>query len=438
LPKAKCFESGRWSCKKEHEHDRSIVAAAPDNIATLNKKAARALLLVVRQRYQGSACHSVQNQLLLAQEANEVHQQLDCKKRLLCTCCGQEKDQLECCKLDASSFFTKCPRSRCIRLAIQLIEGLISRGVEVVWLSKEDKSDKFAKGNTPTPQRYTSFALADVIRILRFCEKDSMVLVGQEVWLQLSGLAQGSALSPVLTRMLLDESHAKLWKSPEEIAGLPLHSLPKSGKPLSKLLALLFHVDDSIWWGYSTCSKCIILTAKHTWPQEVGLTIEGTGPRVVFLHCEVDFAGGKLTVHIRNQNASYARGQLAKPAVCGIPPFIKGICSYRALALSFSTRLWLVSGIYTADRVEEGIVQIVHLSTEVLRLGWPAKHIISQLYFHRNHRFRWFHVWTAACGVWLRRNRLACIEMQRHADLRPDIWEVLIDSWVSGAMHACS
>ena len=202
------------------------------------------------------------------------------------------------------------------------------------------------------------------------------------------------------------------------------------GRPMEGLLGVKYHVDDSIWWSFEICSTCTIYIITCVWPQQIGLTVEGVENRLVFLHCELEFRDdGEVQVHARNQNISYAKGLQQRPAVCGIPPYIANICSYRSLSLTFSTRLWSLSGVYTHERQREGLQQITLLATEALRLGWPVKYITAQLCYHRNHRCRWFHVWTKTSGIWLRRNRKQVEETRLHTRDQPELWGMFADEW---------
>jgi hypothetical protein len=435
LPKAKCYKDGTYQCTRTHEHDRTIVAAARDPISRLNKRAARALLVLVKQKFGDKVGHSVRNQLLLGQEIQNEHPGLRKTPCTACNICGKTKNCVECCKLDASSFFTRCPREQCIANASALVQSFIDRGADTIWISKEDKRDKIAKSNTPIPQRYTSMRLVDLLKILEFCLTDNLVLVGKDVWVQHNGLGQGNAFSPILTRLLLDITHAKMWKTPQSFQDSPLRLLRNFGKPISGLLGLKFHVDDSIWWSFEICTSCITSTVERVWPQQIGLTVEETTYPMVFLHAVVTFdTHGNVHISSRNQNSAFSRGETAHPQVCGLPPYIKHICSYRSLAITFSTRLWLLSGFSRPELAHDSIKHIVLLATEALRLNWSTRHVVAQLCYHRNHRFRWFHRWTRACGVWLRRNRHGVSECRHRPQGEPSVWNFLVEKWIRDSL----
>jgi hypothetical protein len=262
-----------------------------------------------------------------------------------------------------------------------------------------------------------------------------LVLVGKDVWVQHNGLGQGNAFSPILTRLLLDITHAKMWKTPQSFQDSPLRLLRNFGKPISGLLGLKFHVDDSIWWSFEICTSCITSTVERVWPQQIGLTVEETTYPMVFLHAVVTFdTHGNVHISSRNQNSAFSRGETAHPQVCGLPPYIKHICSYRSLAITFSTRLWLLSGFSRPELAHDSIKHIVLLATEALRLNWSTRHVVAQLCYHRNHRFRWFHRWTRACGVWLRRNRHGVSECRHRPQGEPSVWNFLVEKWIRDSL----
>jgi hypothetical protein len=406
LPKRKCFEDGRWACTRDHEHQRVIVAAPRDRIAYLNRRGARALLVLVRRK--GILSCAVHNQMYMHKEIQGAHAALRDPGLPTCTGCGGPKEPLCRCKLDASSFFTRCPRAQCIRLAMAVLDEFAQRGATHVWLSKDRTApDRLGCSQRGPPERFTAFPLEDLRKLLQFCLADNLVAVGTSIWHQLQGLGQGNAFSPVLSRLLLDISHHRLWKQPSTIKFQPIQRALLRQKP-REIIATKFHVDDSIWWSFMLCEVCIFGLVQALWPPEIGLTNEGTTSTLTFLHVDLEFEQARpyrIIPHARNVNHEFAMGSQESLPVCGLPPWTPGVTTVAALQTTFHSRLWLLAGTYRKPRAPEGAYHVVLLVLELLRLRWPTRDIVRQLCSYNNYRNRSFAKLCASCGTWMRQQR---------------------------------
>ena len=124
---------------------------------------------------------------------------------------------------------------------------MLRHGATDVLLCREgSRKDRVCKEATPTPDRFHRYKLADVAAALEFCEKDDLIAVGRDVWKQIQGLGQGNAFSPILTRLLLDVSQLRLWKTPLSLETPLVRRLAAIHSTPRKWVATKFHVDDSV------------------------------------------------------------------------------------------------------------------------------------------------------------------------------------------------
>ena len=429
LPKAKCFSPfGTWTCARTHEHWRTIVAAPSDCLARKAKLAARCLLLLVRQR--GFLSFPVQNQGRLRAELlkNDGKLRRDCSPR--CLCCAKEKPLVAGCKLDASSFFTRCPVKKCVDIATSLVDLFQKRGVEVIWLSRDrSQPDRFAKRDTPVPERFRVVPLEVVCVGVAWLLEPAFIVVGDSVFIQISGLAQGNALSPVLARALLDTSHDKLFRAPS--ASFPTCSaIVKIGHRCKTWLGLSYHVDDSLWWSYSVCTSCLVLVVSATWDPELGLTVESLESSFDYLHTTITFQQQPLphlSIHIRMPNSQFSLGVVDHPTVCGFSPYVLGVSSPSQTRAALNAKLWLLAANYTAASQKDLTRRIALLVAELIRLGWPSRVVANMLLSYRNHTFRFVTSHTLRVGQWLRSHRRLVWSICNAPSPRPDYWTALVE-----------
>jgi hypothetical protein len=429
LPKAKCFSPfGTWTCSRTHEHWRTIVAAPPDCLARKSKLAARCLLLLVRQR--GFLSFPVQNQARLRDELLKNDGKLRRDSSQKCLCCATDKPLVAGCKLDASSFFTRCPVKKCVDIATSLVDLFQKRGVEVIWLSRDrSQPDRFAKCNTPVPDRFRAVPLEVVSVGVTWLLEPAFIAVGDSVFIQTSGLAQGNALSPVLARALLDTSHDKLFRSPS--TSFPTCSaIVKIGHRCKTWLGLSYHVDDSLWWSYCVCTRCLVQVVGATWDPELGLTVESLEPSFDYLHSTITFQQQPLphlSIHIRMPNSQFSLGVADHPIVCGFSPFVLGVSSSSQTRAALNTKLWLLAANYPAASQKDLTRRIALLVAELIRLGWPSRVVANMLLSYRNHTFRFITPHTLGIGQWLRSHRRLVSSIFHAPSPRPDYWTALVE-----------
>ena len=114
IPKSKCFgETGDFTCKKPHEHDRTIIAGPRDTLRLEMRDMARALAAIA----QLSESCAVRTPSDLARELQTAFKSITKNPTNVCQACGETKPCWSSAKLDAASFFTACNRSRCLEAA---------------------------------------------------------------------------------------------------------------------------------------------------------------------------------------------------------------------------------------------------------------------------------------------------------------------------------
>ena len=407
LPKAKCFVAGKWKCEREHEHYRSIVAAPKDALTRRQSKCARALVVLARS--SGMVSFPVRNQHTLTTELVAAHKRIQGPPTEKCRCCGCAKSTLCGCKLDAGSFFTACSRKRCVDLAAKLIQRFRDRGAECIWLARDKGTlDRMAKASTPVPNRFYAFSLDEAQAVLTWLLVDVWICAGDRVYIQLDGLSQGSPLSPILARIQLDVSHDCLYRRPLE-CGPPHGFVQRAGPACGRQVATVFHVDDSLWWAVQLCHACIVGIARECWPNDIGLTIEGTENIMDFLHLVVKFVqdrtNPRLETRVRLPNKAYALGLRETPAVCGLSPYVARLSTARHLRLFLSARLWCIAATYATYSARQATMcmeDTVISAVEAIRLGWPIPWIARLLLSAHTHSFRYYTPVLRKCGIWLR------------------------------------
>ena len=162
-------------------------------------------------------------------------------------------------------------------MGLDIVAKLAARGAASVWLAKERGTrDTLARSTTYKPDRYSQVSLEDIRRGLELVRRDTWVRVGDQVYRQISGLAMGNMLSPVLARMRIDVANDRLYRAPKQFhpALPPLLAL---GPRVSSWLASVYHVDDCAVWSWRLCTRCIFDTLREAWPADVGITLEAEG-----------------------------------------------------------------------------------------------------------------------------------------------------------------
>ena len=438
LPKSKCFGGdggAKFQCDRPHEHERIIIAAPTDGINRFMRKAARALSAVAK----ASGLHSLSVRKLneAVREIEEANGRLDPATVPRCCACDAEKAPLCACKIDAASFFTKCNRSRAVEACRCVLRNLRHRGCNGVSFHPSSRQQDTVTGRDKLPNR-AIFTFALIECALSWLENEGWFRVGDTVYLQAGGLAQGSPMSPVLARFELDVCHNRLFRGIEPPPAAR-RITRRFGRRITQWLAGKLHVDDALFWSRVACHACLAELIRATWPADIGFSLEGVGPRITFLHLDMVFGVGPTRQSIaaapRMPNAAFGEGDADVPAVRVASDFMAGICRRSDLYLSLVPKLWLCAESFSSGApVLSASRTVVLLCCELLRSSWPPLWISGVLLEYKNFRRVCF---TAICqkiGLWLRRNRdqvgkLATAGMSHQANGWKQDWQCLVDDW---------
>ena len=433
LPKSKCFstslDAAGFCCERPHEHERVIVAAPRDPVNAFLRRAARALTAVAKA--SGLFSISVEKLNNTAKEIAVADDRLDQESTTECKMCGETKARLCVCKIDAASFFTRCSRTRAVDTCRRVLRYLEHRGCTGVAFHPESRQQDTVTGRRHLPNR-TIWSFALLARALDWLVLDCRFSVGDTVFAQDEGLAQGSPLSPVLARFTLDVCHNKLYKS----IGLPadVRRFTKvCGRRAARWLAGKLHVDDALFWSRVLCQGCVAALIRAIWPADIGFSLESTGPTLTFLHLDLSFGVGPdaqgISAALRLPNAAFCVGTADTPTTSVCPKFLPGICRCRHLALCLVPKLWLCAESFSAAAPAGAASRtVVLLCCDFLRLRWPTRWVAKVLLGYKNFRRAPF---TSIChfaGVWLRRNQ----HMVKHTLTEAqgsDDWACFADEW---------
>ena len=141
--------------------------------------------------------------------------------------------------------------------------------------------------------------------------------------------------------------------------------------PLKECVAGAQHVDDALLLFRVLCSTCLLRGVQRLWPQDVGVSCEGSLPSVDFLTVTVTVdKAGNLSVKPFNANSDFVYGKSKSLKVSRIIPFSP---SYEARS---SLRLYVISKVCSFNKIVSGsavggAIPLAELICEVLLLGWP-------------------------------------------------------------------
>ena len=79
-----------------------------------------------------------------------------------------------------------------------------------------------------------------------------------------------------------------------------------SDYPAQSLVQGLLHVDDAIVLSFVFCSSCLVRGVCRLWPSDVGVSEEGRGPSLSFLHVDIQITTDSkpAPLHITPHNAN--------------------------------------------------------------------------------------------------------------------------------------
>ena len=121
----------------------------------------------------------------------------------------------------------------------------------------------------------------------------------------------GGALSEPATLVDLGECTRGLYVGGPEAAA---SGWARPGFATQELVAGLQHVGDAVLLSHVYCPDCLAAGLRKVWPQDVGATLEESGPRVRFLHSLLLVERGcELVVRPFVANSRFSRGLDASP-----------------------------------------------------------------------------------------------------------------------------
>ena len=221
---------------------------------------------------------------------------------------------------------------------------------------------------------------ADVLQAMRFCAGDKWFVVGDQVVERTKGWPMGGPVSSPCTSLDLETAIARFYRDPKTAERIGWHV---DGFTPAQLVQGLLHVDDAIALSKVLCVDCLFRGVEQLWPEDVGVSLEGSGGNVPFLHVEVQATGECTAAPVRiipiAHNREFARGTALLPAFSKLPPYIgKEVTPKRRLAEYVWTRIASHDQVlrHSAEAAVEPLAELV---TEAVRLQWPGPTVASVL-----------------------------------------------------------
>jgi hypothetical protein len=287
---------------------------------------------------------------------------------------------------------------------------LEKRGATGILISREEqRRDRIQKTAHFDHTKFRLITFHDVRTALTWASMDVLIEVAGEIFEQLGGLAQGNPLSPVLARCYLDSRHQILYRAPRQIPSIVPYTLVL-GTNVAAWMATACHVDDSLWISRQLCCICIFRAVAAVWPEDVGLTLESDTEATTFLHCDVNFAKGVLSVWPRVANREYALGKDWKPGISAYPTFNRSYLLRAHLRPILGAKLHLLLRGIQPAHWHEYADRAIATAMEPLHALWPAQWVADILcgVSYTNNR------------VGSRFNRFAGAWLRKHAALYPE------------------
>ena len=183
------------------------------------------------------------------------------------------------------------------------------------------------------------------------------------------------------------------------------------------------HVDDALVGSFIFGPCCLESGCELLFPKDVGVSKEGEGPELEFLHCLVSvsdaFSPDALRATPRNPNKAFARGEDHEPKIAKLPPWLgRGFSDFATQKANLTCKL------ASADQVLEGsavgnLDYVVDLGAEAARLRWPLAQISLALCAYPRHVRSDFAMLVRAVGrVWRKFRKHAIGDTTAWADLR--------------------
>ena len=277
--KGKCLDkSGSGlSCKKDHAHEREIVANAKDPAKRTMALAARALRLA--KKLSNEPGWTLWNQAELPFVLRQRLSKLKTFPEYVHKCpCGRTKPcQTTCAKVDASQFFKDASAPRGVQRTDLFLKRLQKRTGKTTVAVRRGPG---ALGHLCTggPQKGRAFEMCSFSQIrkaIALAAEDKLFLLGDTVLERTRGWPMGGSFSEPATLVDLGESVYRLYTDGGNTARRVGWALDKA-RP-DQLVQGLQHVDGAAIFSEVFCSECLLRGPQKLWPRDVGVSLEETG-----------------------------------------------------------------------------------------------------------------------------------------------------------------
>jgi len=207
----------------------------------------------------------------------------------ICVKCKQTKPPISIAKVDAAQFLKNADLNRGIsQITSMLAEVTRTTSYDAVAVGKHARASGFLRESTRSNSvAYRVVPFDDIRCFLFLATTGNHFCVGKEVIERLQGYPMGGSLSEPATLVDLQYDLRRVWAERQYRIdtgwGVPGFEIPQA-------VAGLQHVDDSIMTCRFLCASCMLACLQATWPADVGISLEDSGPLVRFLSAFV-FAG---------------------------------------------------------------------------------------------------------------------------------------------------
>ena len=196
----------------------------------------------------------------------------------------------------------------------------------------------------------------------------------------------GGSLSPPGTNLDLEYDIRKLYKCGSKQCE---SGLQYKNHSMSSIIQGCLHVDDCLVFSRIWCPDCLWDAMRKIWPEDVGLTLESSGPSFEFLHSKVTIVPenyGALEISPLLKSEEFVNGDKEFPTYSKIPPYsLPAVQGVKSLSQVLFCKLCMFDQLLLG-RTTLCIDCITSLLTEVLLVGWPIGIVCSVLksYPHRH------------------------------------------------------
>ena len=393
-------------CGKDHAHAREVVAAATDPLARKLALCGKALRLAVRRALPSGWTLWNQAELTYTLEARVRRLQYLTSGPDRCPCGKERPLPLAGIKVDAAQFFKCSSADRAVRKAERLLRRLQqTKGFRGAALHATRRAPGcLCKRPSDAPKGCRCVPFEDVLRALQFCADVKFFLVGGAVVERKHGWPMGGPVSSPCTSLDLETAISRFYTDPEVGRKIGWH-VP--GVAPEALVQGLLHVDDSLVLSKALCCDCLLAGVQHLWPQDVGVTLEGHGAKVPFLHVEILVANAADPCPVRAvpsaPNRAYARGEAPHPTFAKLAPFAgPALCTRRHLSEYIWCRLAAFDQVFCGG-TELCAVSLAELLAEATLLRWPLSSTAAVLRTYPRVHTTDFAVLARKLGASLRR-----------------------------------